>query len=176
MNTVSLDRLREVFAYDPETGIVRNRITRHNKSKSGDSVGRPNYAGYLLVTVDRVVLRVHRIAWMLHYGSDAAGDIDHINGICSDNRIENLRQATRRENLWNRGATKINTSGAKGVSWDKRRRKWRSRIGVNYKKIVLGYFSTVEEAAEAYREGAKKYHGEFANSGPTKSEPQEITA
>lgn len=169
MKTVSIKRLQEVFVFDPETGILRNRITRHNKAKLGDVAGMPNSNGYLLVRVDRSVLRVHRIAWMLHYGSDADGDIDHINGDRSDNRIENLRQATRSENLWNRGATKINTSGAKGVSWDKRRRKWRSRIGVNYKKIVLGYFQTVAEAAEAYRNGAEKYHGAFANSGPMKS-------
>jgi len=97
-------------------------------------------------------------------GLDLSNDIDHIDGDGLNNIRSNLRAATRSQNLYNRGKTKNNTSGIKGVSWDKGCSKWRSQIQSNGTHYHLGSFDTKEEAAEAYREAAKKVHKEFSNT------------
>jgi hypothetical protein len=91
---------------------------------------------------------------------------DHINGDKLDNRRTNLRIATPTQNLQNRGKTKQNKSGYKGVSWYRAMGKWRAQITVNGKKTYLGTFATPEEAYAAYAAAAaEKLHGEFANIG-----------
>jgi len=87
--------------------------------------------------------------------------IDHINGEKADNRLENLREATNAENLQNRGAPTNNSSGHKGVSWNKRDRRWTARIGAGGEKIHIGNFLSLEEAAAARAEVAKRLHGDF---------------
>lgn len=91
-------------------------------------------------------------------------EVDHINnnGPKDDNRICNLREATKSKNQFNRGRTKNNTSGFKGVQFKKDIGKYRARIKNNLKDIHLGYFSTPEEAYEAYKEAALRLHGEYA--------------
>lgn len=91
-------------------------------------------------------------------------DVDHINGDTLDNRRANLRLATNAENLRNRGKNKNNTSGYKGVTWDKYRQKWQARIKVNGKLLDLGRFETAEDAARTYDESARELHGEFAQT------------
>lgn len=91
--------------------------------------------------------------------------VDHINGNPLDNRRANLRICTRSQNGMNRGKQANNTSGFKGVIWRPKERKWAARIGVDGKKIDLGYFQTKAEAAAAYDAASKRVHGEFANSG-----------
>jgi hypothetical protein len=89
--------------------------------------------------------------------------IDHKNGDIFDNRKENLRKCTCSENNKNKCIFINNTSGYKGVSWEKRMDKWLASITVNYKQMNLGYFTDIIEAALAYNEAAIKYHGEFAS-------------
>ena len=101
---------------------------------------------------------------MYIYGVDPKEmEIDHINGDRSDDRIENLRLATRQQQQWNIQATASNTSGYKGVSYYKRTGKWRAYIQVNNKQKSLGYFCTKENAYLAYTEAAKQLHGKFYN-------------
>jgi len=89
--------------------------------------------------------------------------VDHINGKTSDNRIENLRVCTHKENIRNCTLkAKNNKSGYRGVSFDKSRNKWQASIKVDYKSIGLGRFLNKEDAALAYNNFAKKYFGEFA--------------
>jgi hypothetical protein len=91
--------------------------------------------------------------------------IDHINGNGLDNRLENLRIATKMENGRNRGKTKRNTSGYKGVSLKKdckRSKPYRATIVVNRKQIFLGNYKTAKEAAKAYNLAARMFHGNFA--------------
>lgn len=93
---------------------------------------------------------------------ETTGPVDHINGNGLDNRRDNLRPATTAQNQWNTEKQANNTSGYKGVTYDKRARKWKAYIGVNGKRLHLGYFSTAEEAAIAYNDAASVAHGEFA--------------
>lgn len=87
---------------------------------------------------------------------------DHINGDGLDCRRENLRPATHSQNRYNRGAQSNNTSGYKGVIWDKKRLKWQANIQASGKRFFRGYFGTAEDAARAYDEMALVLHGEFA--------------
>lgn len=108
-------------------------------------------------------IRMHREVWQLHYGEIPSGlDLDHQDCNKLNNRIANLRLATRTENLRNVGIRSNNTSGVKGVGWDKSRDLWRARIKVNKKDINLGHFLSREDAAIAYAEAALLYYGEFA--------------
>jgi len=104
-----------------------------------------------------VSVRMHRM--IMGY---PASKIDHINGNRSDNRRSNLRLCSHRENLRNRGATKANTTGYKGVHLRKDTGKFQAHIKANGKRKSLGCFQTAKEAAQAYNEAAKKYFGEFA--------------
>ena len=106
----------------------------------------------------QIKLKMHRFIM----GAVRGQQIDHINGNGLDNRKCNLRFCTIAENRRNVGRQKNNTSGYKGVYFNKRRGKYSSEIMADSKKIFLGYFTTIEEAYAAYCEAAKKYHGKFA--------------
>ena len=95
-------------------------------------------------------------------GAPKGTTVDHINGNTLDNRLSNLRICSHAENLRNRGKTKTNRSGFKGVCWFKRDKKWHAQITVNYKRLHLGYFSDKKEAARVYDIAARKYFGRFA--------------
>jgi hypothetical protein len=90
-------------------------------------------------------------------------EIDHKNHNTLDNRRENLRRCTHRQNLFNQKKPSNNTSGFKGVYLDKRRNKWRASIMVNNKTVFLGHYLTATKAAQAYDVAAKKFYGEFAH-------------
>jgi hypothetical protein len=91
--------------------------------------------------------------------------IDHIDGNPKNNCRDNLRICTNAENTRNRKKPKTNTSGYKGVSWHKFHKRWSAKITSNEKQHHLGYFTTANEAYNAYCIAAKKYHKEFANYG-----------
>jgi hypothetical protein len=88
--------------------------------------------------------------------------IDHIDGNPSNNKLENLRLANQKENSRNSKKPKNNTSGYKGVHWNKEKEKWQARVMINTITKHIGYFEDLIEAAKAYNEAALKYHGEFA--------------
>lgn len=88
--------------------------------------------------------------------------VDHKDGNKLDNRKSELRICTVRDNSRNIHSCKNNTSGYKGVVWDKDLNKWRAQIKVDYKTVYLGVFDDIENAAIAYDDAAKKCFGAFA--------------
>ena len=89
-------------------------------------------------------------------------EIDHINGNSLDNRESNLRFCTRSQNMYNHGPQKNNTTGYKGVCFDKKRGKYMASISANRKQKNIGRFDTAEDAARAYNKAARAMHGEMA--------------
>lgn len=158
----SIEELRSVFRYDQETGHIF-WIEGTRRSAPGSFAGFIGMYGYIAIPYKMKSIRAHRLAWALHYGEWPAKHIDHINGIRTDNKIGNLREATFAENNWNRPKPSNNTSGHKGVTFHKGEGKYYARITANKINRSLGYFDTAEEAGAAYQLAAKEYHGEFAN-------------
>ena len=109
-----------------------------------------------------VAVKIHHLVWFLTKGYWPTLQIDHINGIKTDNRIENLRQVTNKQNSWNQTSVKGTSSVYKGVTWNKRLRKWNAQIKVNGKLIHLGTFDKEWEAAWDYNMKAIELFGEFA--------------
>lgn len=165
MEDPSRDRLHELFHYDSESGELSRKI-RVSNAHPGTAAGTVNSCGYRIVRVDGKMIGAHRIAWiMLHDKIPDGMEIDHIDCNPLNNRICNLRLASRLQNTTNRKMHKNNASGFKGVCMDLHRSKanpWRARIIVNKKTINLGMFPSPEEAHEAYKKAAVKHFGEFA--------------
>lgn len=161
------EEMRQRFTYEPSTGsIIRASVSKMaNKrygvgSEAGHLSGLPG-AKRKSIDVDGVAYHFHRVAWVLHYGEWPKQWLDHINGDPLDNRVENLRLATQRQNAKNRRVQKSSTVGVKGVERHVSG-KWRARITSDGKCHHLGLFETMEEARDAYNAAAQKLHGEFA--------------
>lgn len=165
---LTAERLREILDYDSMTGIFTYRRSRGPKQKAGAVAGRispksmDNGGGYRLISIDHVEYGAHRLAWFYVHGEWPALHVDHKNQNRDSNWIDNLREATRSQNMANQGLTKRNTSGFKGVSFHKASGKWIANIKANGKAIYLGLFVTAQEASAAYRTAALEFFGEFA--------------
>ena len=113
--------------------------------------------GYLYGSVNSVKMRAHRVIWALCHGEQPSDQIDHINGIRTDNRIENLRVVSRQENMRNTALLRNNTSGVCGVSWNKARGKWLAHIKIDGRLKNIGLFDRLEDAAVARAEASARY-------------------
>lgn len=159
MTELTQQRLKELLSYDPETGLFINLTQRRPQAKIGSVAGCKHYSGYIHIKIDNKKYMAHRLAWLYVYGEMPKKELDHINEIKDDNRIVNLRLATHKENGQNVSSPRIdNNSGFRGVSWDKKAKKWCAQIGINGKYKNLGYFVTPEEAYEAYLKAKRKIH------------------
>lgn len=159
----SAARINELFDYDPETGAFTNKVF-HPRRPVGSKVGTFGSHGYLAATVDGTKYLLHRMSWVIMTGEWPEGEVDHINKDRSDNRWSNLRPASRFDNSGNRLKNKNNTSGYKGVSWDKKRSKWIAGISKGRKYYCLGLFDDPVEAHQAYIAKAKVFFGDFASA------------
>lgn len=157
---LTVERLREVLSYDPETGYF-TWVKRLSNNVPGSRAGSDDRRGYLTVRIDKVVYRLHRLAWFYVHGEWPPHDIDHINGMPSDNRLTNLRPATKSQNMWNAKRRADNTSGYKGVCWSTAKKKWEAKISLNGKMKFLGRFDKAEDAHGAYCKAASQHFGEF---------------
>ena len=170
---LTVDRLRDLLRYDPDTGefvwLPRQNDSREGKRwntrYAGTVAGNKNLAnGYTWYHVDGNQYRGHIIAWLYMMGSFPDSDIDHKDRDGFNNKWDNLREATQSQNCANKTARVDNPTGVKGVSWEGSRNKWVASIGVNYRKIKIGRFERIEDAKAAYDAAAEKYFGEFARS------------
>jgi hypothetical protein len=140
--------LKELLHYDPETGIFRWRHARkNNQIKPWGVAGSITDWGYMQIEINNKGYKSHRLAWLYITGEWPEHEIDHHDGVPSNNAWKNLRLATRKQNQENLGLFRNNTSGYRGVS--KKNKKWQAYVSNNRKKIYLGYFDTAEEAAQA---------------------------
>lgn len=159
---LSAETVRSDLSYDPRTGAFRWRSPRP-KITVGALAGTQQ-SGYWMIHLRGVDYHAHRLAWLYVYGRWPEGDVDHINLDRFDNRIHNLREATRSQNCANTGIPSHNTSGFKGVSRIKRNGKWGARISCDGTPYHLGTFQTAGEAAAAYDRAAILLFGSFART------------
>lgn len=159
--------------FDPRTGIFtwKHRPRSHfnsdqaqlawNGKHSGHRAGCRTARGYRAIRFAGKLHYEHRLAILFTTGDWPVEQVDHINGVKTDNRLSNLRPATNAENCYNLKLQRRNTSGTKGVSWDESRGKWQAKIG----RAHIGRFDSIQEARVAIAVQRERLHGEFANHG-----------
>ncbi|MCK1783382.1 HNH endonuclease [Pseudomonas sp. TNT11] len=148
-------------------GKLVNLVRRGARAMPGMIAGSPNMDGYLRVKINNVLFRVHRVIWLITFGEWPKGQIDHINGIRDDNRIENLRDVTVQGNQRNQHIRTDNSSGVPGVRLENG--KWRVRIKIDGKYICVGRFQNFDSAVAA-RKDAEAIYGFHPNHGATDSQ------
>lgn len=157
---MEIGALRSLLHYEPETGLLYWKSAPRRGRARGLAGPKVCPDGYRRVKILNRTYTAHRVVWAIYFGEWPRTTIDHINGVPSDNRIENLRLCTTSQNVAHQHKKRPSRSGHRGVYAC--RNKWSAKIVVSYKPIFLGTFATKEEAAAAYRSAAKKYFGEFA--------------
>jgi hypothetical protein len=146
--SIDLNELRSQFDYDPDIGFFR----RKSQPSTIITLQYPN--GYIRVCFNKISCSAHRLAWFYYYGEWPSGQIDHINGNKTDNRIANLRDVSSRQNGQNK---KIHRSGRlPGAIYRKWLDAWQARIWINGISVHLGVFKTEQEAHNAYLAAQKK--------------------
>ena len=163
--------VKKLFIYDPETGLFI-RLTMSSKAvKIGEIAGyhvKSSGKTYVSIGIGGIYYKAHRLAFLYMNGSLPIDHVDHINGNGTDNRWCNLREVNRTINNQNARKRIDNKSGITGVSWETRDNHWRVEINVNRKKIVLGYFDNIFDAACARKNANIKY-GFHKNHGSERS-------
>lgn len=164
---LTADEIRAVIDYCHETGVMTWRCDMGKRRvKAGDIAGcitrRYSWPEYVIGYKGRIY-RAHRLAWLHYYGEWPATILDHINCNPLDNSIRNLRECTQRQNLANTRLRKTNTTGRKGVSFDKSRNLYSARIRMpDGRRKTLGRFASLDDAAQAYEAEFMAQYGEFA--------------
>ena len=147
-------RLKELLSYDQDTGAFVWRVQR-GKALAGLVARTLNSSGHIKIGIDGYEYLAHRLAWLYVYGQMPENEIDHINGIRSDNSINNLRDVPSFVNRRNTARYSNNTTGVTGVS--KAKGKYRAYIEGYGRRICLGVFLTIEEASEARKKANVDY-------------------
>ena len=157
--------IKKHLSYDPDTGDITWLLGRGNRSITGTKAGCiRNSTGYLQVGLNGKVYLGHRLAWLLHYGRWPLGQIDHENGIRSDNMVGNLREVSSKDNNRNQKKARNNTSGITGVSQNPDSKRWAAIISVNSKPEYLGRFIERWDAI-CSRKSAEVRYGYHPNHG-----------
>ena len=183
------ETLRKLLRYEPETGLLFWRERSAEWFKDGSQTSLHNSAawngrysnkeaftsnhssGYKHGQIFKKQHKAHRIAWALYYGVWPSNNIDHINGVRDDNRIENLRDVSMSQNSRNSAMSSNNTSGVCGVHLDKRCNKWVARIALGKNRKRLGSFENIQDAAAA-RKTAEIEHGFTERHGKPSITPE----
>jgi hypothetical protein len=166
-NPPTKEYLNSVLRYEPETGFLFWKVRASYRIPMGTKAGTLTWAGYTSITIGGKLRLAHRLIWCMVHGEFPPNDLDHINHDRNDNRIENLRLASRTENMKNQSVGSNNKSGVLGVRWHKRSGKWKVQIGIEGKSIHLGYFKDKSDAIKARMEANIEY-GYHVNHGTVK--------
>ncbi len=163
----SVEELRRLFAYDPESGALTWRVRPHvmaKRSTPGTEAGTVGRSGYRTIKVGIGYYLAHRIVWKIQTGADPEDQIDHIDGRRLNNAWANLRTADNAENRRNTGLQKNNRSGVKGVCWDSYHNSWNAYITAGERQQRLGRFKNLSDAIAVRREAEQRFHGEYARA------------
>ena len=161
---ITQEELKELLDYNSETGVFTWKVSPARQVFSGDIAGTKRKDGYIQIKVKNELILSHRLAWIYMYGY-LPKYIDHINGQRDDNRIINIREVSNQQNSLNSKISKNNTSGIKGVYWDKSRNKWTVRLSIDGKCKFFKRFNDLDLAKLVIEEVRIKYHGKYANHG-----------
>ena len=157
------ERIKELFEYNQETGIVI-RKTKRAQFSAGSIVGTDHISGYLAARVDGNIYLLHRLIWCIAYGKWPDYYIDHIDGNKQNNILVNLREANHSENTQNAKTRKDNTTGIKGIHI-KENGNYVARVQYNNKRIYLGEFESLEKASSCVEKNRLLLHEDFTNNG-----------
>jgi hypothetical protein len=149
-----IDVLKQAWDYNPNTGVFYHG--------SGKKAGTRHCQGYTALSLNGTKFLAHRVAWAFVHGAWPLNTIDHINRNKTDNRILNLREATMTEQTGNISLRTNNSSGVRGVYFNKKDQKWFARIKKDYKYSFLGSFDYKEDATAAYNKAHREYFKQFA--------------
>lgn len=159
------DELKQVLDYNPNSGEFFWKKQMASWIPAGTSAGNLNKKlGYVQIRIHKKLYYAHRLAVLFMTGEMPTEQVDHINGIRSDNRWLNLREASSTEQMRNTAISRNNTSGVNGVSWCTSRQRWQAGITVNHKTKFLGYFKDFIDAVSA-RKQADALYGFHPNHG-----------
>ena len=158
---ITQDYVKQLFEY--RDGELFWKVSV-GKAKVGKKAGSLKLNGYFNTGINGKVYRNHRLVFLMHHGY-LPKCVDHIDGNCLNNKIENLREATHSQNSQNGKFRTNNTSSAKGVFWSKKFNKWVIQISINNKHKYFGMYKDLELADLVAQEARDKYHGAFANHG-----------
>lgn len=158
------ERLKELLDYNPDTGEFRWRVIQGNRKGKAGSLHK---SGYIHIQIDRKILKAHRLAWLYQYGQLPDLEVDHIDGVKSNNTIKNLRLATKSENQRNSKIRSDNTSKVKGINVKRNKNitYWRANLRYHGKVKSKHFPYTDEGKAQAIKwieETRKLLHGDFA--------------
>ena len=156
-------RFNEAFEYK-DGDLYWKIMTNPSKKLIGKKAGCKSSGAYGVVNLDSKAYSIHKVIFCMHHGW-MPPIVDHINLVCDDHRIENLRAATHVTNNYNKIVQKNNKVGIKNVCWSKQNKKWFVQLTQNKKRIFKAYFDDLELAELVATEARNKYHGEFANHG-----------
>lgn len=163
MQTISLSEILETFELSPEYELIRKRS--RNSRYTGKPAGTINSKGYIKIQLNGKIYPAHRLIYQIIHSIDILPidlQIDHIDGNKQNNTPSNLRLATNQDNQRNVKIQRNNTSGFKGVTYEKNRNKWKASIYDGTRRINLGRFDSPEEAHLAYKNKAFELFGAFA--------------
>ena len=166
--------LRNILRYEPTTGKLywlprplamfnsNKQTASHNMNiwngmLANKEAFTADSMGYRIGRIHNTPYKAHRVIWAIVYGQWPICDIDHINGIRNDNRIDNLREVVRSENMRNQRIRSDNTSGIVGVSWSNVSGKWMSQIKTADRNVYLGVYENKKDAIKARKEAEIKY-------------------
>ena len=170
MNQQESYKLQHRFleAFDYIEGKLYWKINT-NKSKNliGKEAGCKSSGMYGSIMLDKKSYCIHRVVYCMHHGEWPVV-VDHIDGNRKNHCIENLRAADHTTNQYNKSMQRNNTSGVKGLIWNKQAKLWQAVISYNGKRRFLGYFKDKDDGAEFIALARETLHGAFANHGVNK--------
>lgn len=155
---ITQETIKERLHYDANTGLFRWRYSVVGGVQPWEEAGTLEKDGYIRIRVKGKSYLAHRLAWLYVTGEFPKKQIDHLNRVRDDNRIENLRDVSQSVNKQNNSGYATNTSGHAGVCWDKSMKKWRVQLMLNYKRLFFGYYDDFELACLVADEAKDKYH------------------